>query len=170
MGDIKRHRKKYKTPMHPYEKKRILEEAKLRKDYGYKNKKELWKMQTILKAFREQAKKLIALKTPQGIKEKKELIEKLSKLGLINKTAKIDDILALNLDDILNKRLQTIVFKKNLAKTVNQARQMITHGHIKVNNKVITSPSYLVKEGEEIVFSNNSPFIKTDHPMRSAGK
>ncbi|MBS1267055.1 MAG: 30S ribosomal protein S4 [Candidatus Woesearchaeota archaeon] len=149
MGDPRKQRKKYSTPIHPWQKNRIDEEKTLTRIYGLKNKKEIWKMVSKLRSFSKQAKNLIASTTPQGIKEKNQLLSKLYSIGLLPKGADLDDVLSLSTRDIMERRLQTFVYRKNLAKSVKQARQFIVHGHIMVDQKMITWPSYLVKREEE---------------------
>ncbi len=149
MGDPKRRTNKYQTPKKRWDALRIAEEKELKKEFGYKNKKELWRMTAILRKYRNQARKLIADRTEQGEKERKELLMGLNNLGLLEKDAKLDDVLGLTINNIMKRRLQTILKTKGLANTVKQARQMITHGFVVVDNKVIKSPSYLVKKEEE---------------------
>jgi small subunit ribosomal protein S4 len=169
MGDPKKSRKKYSKPVHPWMKGRIDEERILRKEYGFKNKKELWKVNSLLKSFYARAKKYVASNAPQSVKEQKQMIEKLKALGLVQGDATLDQILSIQLKDLMERRLQTLVCRKGLTRTVKQARQFIVHGHIKVAGKVITSPSYLVplKEEGSIVFSENSQLSKEDHPERA---
>lgn len=172
MGDPKRIRKKYDTPSHPWIKSRIDDEKRLSKEFGTKNKKELWKMETILKKFKSQAKKLIALKTYQAAVEREHLFRRVKELGLVQGDVTYDAILSLSNDDVLARRLQSIVVKKELARSPKQARQFITHEHILVGDKVITSPSYLVTVAEEatVGFAVNSPFFREDHPERAIAK
>ena len=61
MGDIKRQRKKFSKPSHPWNKERILAEQELLKEYGLKSKKDIWKMNSILSNFARQAKDNAAL-------------------------------------------------------------------------------------------------------------
>ena len=168
MGDPKKPRKKYKKPVRPWEKTRIEEEKVLIKEFGLKNKKELWKAESVLRNIREQAKRLIGSKTEQSKKEEKQLLDKLGKLGLIKGKGKVDDILSLNKRDILERRLESIVFKQNLSKSINQSRQFIVHGHVTVKNGVVRVPSYLVSLEEEgqIGFNKKSSLNKEDHPER----
>ena len=168
MGDPKRPRRKYSKPVHPWQKFRIEDEKTLIEEYGLKNKKEIWKIDSKVKGFSRQAKSLIARTTPQGEKEKMQLLTKLNKLGLLSERADLDDVLGLEVRDLMNRRLQTIVFKKGLAKSVKQARQFIIHQHIMVGNKKITVPSYLVKRGEEdtISFAQASQLFDPEHPER----
>jgi small subunit ribosomal protein S4 len=165
-------RKKYSGPSHLWQMARIKEEAKLRKDYGYKNKKELWKVVSVLRNFRAQARKLIPLTNKQAILERRQLIDRLKLLGLVKEDAKIENVLALNIHDLLERRLQTLVYRKKLANTISQARQFITHRHISVNGMKVTSPSMLVKVGDEpyISFSGTSAMVNEMHPERVAGK
>lgn len=149
MGDPKRLRKKYTTPMHPWEIERIGKEKKILEEYGLKNKRELWKLETFLRRAKNHMKELIPLTTSQAIKERNQIINKLSRLGLVSDNATPDDILSLNIEHVLNRRLQTLVYNKGLARSMKQARQFIVHGHITVKNKVVTSPSYIVSVLEE---------------------
>ncbi len=149
MGDPRKHRKKYSTPIHPWQKGRIEEEKVLMEKYGLKNKKEIWKMVSILKGFSRQAKNLIASTTEHGAKERDQLLKRLHSMNLLPKDADLDDVLGLQTSDIMERRLQTIVYRKELAQTINQARQFIVHGHIVVGNKKVTSPSYIVRANEE---------------------
>lgn len=168
MGDPRKPKKKYSKPSHPWQKARIEEEKALAKEYGFKNKKEIWKMNSIMNKYKEQSKKLIALSGPQAEAEKKQLIKKLFSLGIIPETSKIDDALALTLKDLLERRLQTRVYRQNLARSAVQARQFITHNHIMVGNNIITSPSYLVKKTEEslIRFVPSSSLSDPEHAER----
>ena len=168
MGDPKKSKKKYSKPSHPWQGARIKEEAVLTKKYGLKNKKELWKMISILKKVKEQARVLIAGYTEQHKKEEKQLIERLLRLNIIGENSNLDDVLGLTSESIFNRRLQTIVFKSGLTKTISQARQFIIHGHVAVNGKVMSVPSYLVKKDEEpkISFYKNSKLNNEEHPER----
>jgi len=170
MGDPKRIRKKYETPSHPWIKSRIEEEKLLAKEFGTRSKKEIWKAETLLKKFKSQAKKLIALSGKQAELETKHLFRRVKELGLISGEASFDAILGLKTEAVLSRRLQSILFKKGLARTQKQARQFIVHGHVFVGNKKITSPSYLVtiKEESDVEFAVNSPMYNIDHPERAS--
>ncbi len=168
MGDPKKIRKKYATPMHPWERARIEEEKELTKQYGFANKKEIWKMKSKLKNFKDQTKKLAAGTGEQVDKEKKQLLTKLQRIRLLVTEQKLNEVLGIGVSDIADRRLQTIVYKKNLARSMRQARQMIVHRHITVNNTKITSPSYIVSVSDEptINFAADSPFFDEAHPER----
>lgn len=168
MGDPKHSHKTYQKPSHPWQKERIVAEKELRAEYGAKNKRELWKMRAVLKDFQDQAKKLIAARGGQAEKERKQLMRRLQKYGLVDASATLDNILSLTLRDIMERRLQTQVYKKGLARTPKQARQFITHGHIMVAENMVTSPSYLVPVAEEtsIAIVPQSVLADPEHPER----
>ncbi len=169
MGDPRRLKKKFQKPSHPWQLDRMEEEATLMYEYGFKNKREIWKMRSILKHAADEAKRLIVATGPQATKEEQQLIARLSRYGLVPTTATIDNVLGLTLKDILERRLQTLVYKKGLAHTINQARQYITHNHIHVSGKTINAPSYMVLQSEEgtISFDPVSSFTNPDHPERT---
>lgn len=170
MGDPKKIRKKYTPPSHPWQRARIESEKVLVQEYGVKNKKEIWKMDALLRSIHSQAKGLITATSIQSNQEKQNLLKKLQRYGLVGAEATIDEILGLTLHHVMNRRLQTIVVKKGLAKTVTQARQMITHKHIAVGEKKISSPSYLVTLEEEgmISYAPGSAFSNPEHAERTA--
>ncbi len=143
---MRRLRKKYEKPRKVWDKERIEEEEKIMKEYGLKRKKELWRCEAILRKYRRIARELVGKKDEE---KEKVLIQKLSKLGVLKENATLDDVLSLTVRDILERRLQTIVFRKGLCNSIKQARQLITHGHIKINGRKIVYPSYLVNKDEE---------------------
>lgn len=149
MGDPRRIRKKYQKPRHPWRADMLEEEKKILKTYGLKNKKEIWRAETLTKSFRRHARKLFAFKTEQAKKEEKLLLDRLKRLNLLKGDATLDNVLTLKTEDVLGRRLQTMVFKKGFATTINQARQLIVHGHVSVKGEKVTAPSYLVTADEE---------------------
>ena len=168
MGDPRKARKKYATPKKPWDKARLDEEAEIKKEYGTSNKKEIHRMRSMLKKFSLQAKNLLSSSSHQAEQEKKSLLSKLHSFALVGSNAQLDDVLALQLKNIMERRLQTLVYRKGFANTVKQARQFIVHRHIKVGSKPITSPSYIVSKDEEskLSFIEKSPLAKEDHPER----
>jgi small subunit ribosomal protein S4 len=170
MGDPRKRRKSYSTPSHPWQRTRIEEEKVLVKEYGVANKKEIWKMNSILRRFASVAKNSVALKTKQGEKEKKQMLDRLQTLGLLTPTAQAVDVLNLKLKDIMERRLQTLIHRKGMARTIKQARQFITHRHITVAGKMVTQPSYLVlkKEEDKIGFLPSSSLSNPEHSERTA--
>lgn len=133
-----RKKKNYSRPKRPFEKIRIIEEEKIKKEYGLKNKKEIWKAEAKIKSMREKAKKMIS----KDHEEQKRLFNQLKKIGI--NVESIGDILALDKKDYLEQRLQTILVKKKIATTMKQARQLITHKKIMIDGKIINIPSYIV--------------------------
>ncbi|MCK5107937.1 MAG: 30S ribosomal protein S4 [Nanoarchaeota archaeon] len=168
MGDPKKRRKKYSAPAQKWEKSRIEAELILTREYGLKNKREIRKADAKLRNFKSQAKRLVALTTPQAQKERTQLLTKLKSLSLIKEDASMDNILDLTLNNLLDRRLQTVLFKKGLTKTVKSARQFIVHGHVLVNDIKMTVPGYLVNVQEEqhLSYALNSSFVDNMHPER----
>jgi small subunit ribosomal protein S4 len=171
LGDPKFPKKKYATPRHPWEKERIDSEKEIVVKYGLKNKRELWKSQAMLDSFRSQARKLQAkLRTEDRFSQKQfqELIKRLSRYSILGQNASLDDILSLSIDDILQRRLQTIVFRKNLARTPKQARQLITHGHVEFDGRRVNVPGIMVEGSKEesIRYSERSVLNDDLHPIR----
>jgi small subunit ribosomal protein S4 len=138
--------------------------------YGLRNKRELWRHKTTLSRFREIARLLSGMPTEQRQKMEKQLLDRLNRLGILPETAVLDDVLDLSLEDILERRLQTIVFNKGLAKSIYQARQLVTHGHIAIDEKRVSSPSYLVLRDEEtkLAYALTSSLTNPNHPLRAA--
>lgn len=169
MGDPKKFKKKYNTPAHPWNKVAIEVEGQLRKDFGLAKKKEIYIASSFLKKYKDIAKRLIADRSAQGAKEGLQITEKLQRVGLLQIGAKLDAVLSLELKDILERRLQSLVCRKGLAKSMKQARQFITHRHIMIGTKEITSPSYITSLQEEAVlaFHGRSALKSSDHLERS---
>lgn len=169
MGDTRKIRKKYQKPNHPWNKERIDTERSYKKTYGLNTKKELWKAETILKGFKNQIKSFPSMSPEHAQKQKDLLRSRLLKLGLVKQDTPLGDVLGFDVEVILERRLQTIVFKKGLAKTPRQARQFINHEHILVDGRKINAPGYLVTKDEEtkIVFSSNSTLFSESHPERA---
>jgi small subunit ribosomal protein S4 len=168
MGSPRRLRKKVIGPRHPFNAERIEIEMKIAGEYGLRNKKEIWKAQTILRRYRQRARQMLALSEQERHKEETMLLEKLKKLAVIPPVASLDHVLELQAQYFLNRRLQTIVYKLGLASTIQQARQFIVHGHISINGKRVNAPSYHVKRGEEerITYTQSSPLFFESHPIR----
>lgn len=168
MGDPRRIRKKFSGPSHPWQKERIEEEKVLLKEYGLKNKREVWKATSKLRNFKIQTKKIIRTKSNQSEKEKIQLLKKLVNLGILNENAGLEEILGLSVNVILERRLQSVVFRKGLARSMNQSRQFITHEHIMIDNKKMTAPGFLVPKALEskISFSTSSSLFSEMHPER----
>ena len=160
MGDPRKSRKKWEGPSHPWRKEVLQEEIKVLGRYGLRNKRELWIAKTMARRLRHQARALLALPEHLRVREEKALLSRLYEMGLLPENATLDDVLGLTAENILERRLQTIVYRKGLARTIYQARQLITHGHIAINGRRVTSPGYLVRRDEEdlIDYAPTSPF------------
>jgi small subunit ribosomal protein S4 len=146
---MKKQSKKYSRPRKPFDKVRIEEENVLREKYGLKNKKEIWKADASIGRIRNLAKQLIT----KPDEEKQAFVERLQLKGF--NVESIADALALNKEDWLKRRLQTIVFTKKLTTTPKQSRQFVTHKHVSIGNQVVNIPSYQVSLEEE-------PLVKLD--------
>ena len=135
--------------MHPWSAPRIAVEKELIKEYGLRNKKEIWKAESKLLDIKRQVKHIVASSTKQAEKEKTSLISKLFRYNLIQKDTKVEEILSLTIHNLLKRRLQTIVFEKKLTHSPLQARQLITHRHVFIENRIVAIPSYFVTRDEE---------------------
>lgn len=173
MGYPGKNHKKYETPKRRFEKTRIEDENRLMMEYGLRNKREFWKAQSTLRRYRRAARDLLALKssiTDEALIARKEdeLLGHLERYGLLSAGAGIGDVLAMKTENELERRLQTIVYRKGLARSPKQARQLITHGHIAVNGRKLTIPGYRVRRSEEagVAYYGTSPFTDSIHPER----
>lgn len=142
---MKRKHKLYVRPKKAYEKSRIKEENSLLGKYGLKNKREIWKTIAKINYFRRRAKALVSAPA----EEQQVFFGKLQKIGL--NVNSISDVLDLKVENLLERRLPTIIFKKELAPTVRHARQLVTHRKILIKGKVINIPGYIVSVEEENV-------------------
>ena len=162
MGDPKRQRKKYESPKYPWSIDRLDSEMKLLGVYGLRNKRELWSHYYVLSKYRTLARNLLAEPLSERAKLEKQLLSKLFSLKIVPENATLDTILDLSIEDILERRIQTRVYKNGLTKTSLQARQLITHGHISVRGRKVTAPSYMLKADDEehLGYTSSSVFAK----------
>jgi small subunit ribosomal protein S4 len=173
MGAPRKLRKKFKGPQHPFNAERFESELKLVGEYGLRNKTELYRVNTRLSKFRTRARTLLALEEDSFTRahEEKLILDRLNVLGVVkSSTFSIDEILNLKTETFLERRLQTVVFRKGLARSQHMARQLVVHGHIAVDGRRINIPSYHLRGGEEdkVDFAPNSPYYNPEHPMRMA--
>ena len=139
-------KKKFKRPKKPWDSKRLADEKGIMRTYGLRNKRELWRSEDTLRRFRRRARELIAVEDPE---KQKTLMDRLVKLGILSKEAGLDDVLALEISSLLDRRLQSIITRRNMASTPLHARQIITHGHVFIGGKKTSFPSYIVESEEE---------------------
>ena len=135
--------KSYNRPKKLYQKARIEEENVLAKQYALKNKREIWKALAKINYYRTRAMTL-AKASPE---EQETFLGKLRALGF--KATSLSDILALQVEDLLRRRLPTIVMARGLAYTAQQARQMVVHKKISVEGSIINIPGYIVPVSQE---------------------
>ncbi len=170
MGDPKRLNRLYDIPRMKWNKQKIKSDKKLTEEYGLRTKKEIWKAETEVRKFRKRARLLLAGGVDDYSTRKDELLGKLVRLGILTKEHKVEDVLKLNVTDMLDRRLQTLVFRKGLAMTSNQARQLITHGHIAVNGKKRTVPGSLIISSESVSYTNTKIKNEIEKATESKGK
>jgi len=162
LGDPKKPRKKYDTPRKAWQADKLSRELHLVGTYGLRSKRELWRMETELSRIRTQARRLLAEPPEQRAVDEGRLLKSLSRIGAVGATPTLDDVLGLTVENLLERRLQTIIRKKGLASSIYQARQLIKHGHVKIGDRVVTIPSYIVSSTEEsaVKIREGSPVAK----------
>ena len=133
--------------------------------------REIWREKSALRRHRNQAMKLIGrVDSTEGhyAKEKEQLLNSLTKKGLLQTGADVGDVLEINVEHMLSRRLQSVVYYKGLAPSMRAARNLIVHGHICIGEQRMTVPGYHVLKEEEdsLRYSENSPFIDPEHPFR----
>ena len=174
MGEPKFSRPRTQTPTHPWKQARIDEEHDLKERYGLKKvggMREIWREKSALRRHRNQAMKLIGrVDSTEGhyAKEKEQLLNSQTKKGLLQTGADVGDVLEINVEHMLSRRLQSVVYYKGLAPSMRAARNLIVHGHICIGDQRMTVPGYHVLKEEEdsLQYSENSPFVDPEHPFR----
>jgi len=168
MGDPKKKHKSFNTPKRPYETEALMEELRTIGVYGLRNKRELWKIHTELSVMRGRARDLLSLEAEERARREQALINKLALRGLVMENGRLEDVLTLSVEDLLERRLQTYIFRRGMASSLFQARQLITHGHIAINDRKVTTPSYQVKitDEETLDYAKSSPYHSPTHPLR----
>ena len=159
--------KLYETPNHPYQGGRIAEESDLLGRYGLKNKEELWRAQSRLRSIRREARNLLAQLEETG--EREAFLGRLKRYGILDEGDDLGDVLALSVTDILERRLQTVAYRRGLGNTPKQARQFVVHGHVTIDGRRVQAPSYTVEVDEEdlVAFDQHSPLSDELHPERA---
>lgn len=149
MGDPKKSRKIFRRPRQIWTTEQLSSELFLIGSYGLRSKSELWKSQTKVADIRNQARELLALTVEVRQEQEIKLLNYLHKFGLVKESATLDDVLNLKLEDLLERRLQTIIMKKGISKSPQQSRQLVVHGHVSIGDRIINIPGYVVKKEEE---------------------
>ncbi|MFH1447231.1 MAG: 30S ribosomal protein S4 [Candidatus Micrarchaeota archaeon] len=152
MGDPRRLSKKYEPPRTLWDRSRIDEEGALIEEYGLKNMHELWRTKAELGRIRREARALLS-KGEQGRVEGEPLLRKIQRLSLGGTDTSLEDLLSLTLRDLLERRLETRVFKKGFARSIGQSRQLIKHGFISISGRKVSVPGYVVSAPEDDLIS-----------------
>lgn len=74
---------------------------------------------------------------------------------------------------MIERRLDVVAWRLGLAPSRRAARQLIGHGHVKVNGRAVSAPSYAVRAGETITLADRAPKAQADdapHPRTSSVK
>ena len=158
MGDPKYPRRMWRKPKRPLNYELKMDELKTLGTFGLRSKRELWKAHTELSRVRHQARSLLALRQEIRLEKEPILMKSLSRIGLVSNESTLDDVLNLQVNDLLSRRLQTLVSRKLGFKTPYQARQAVIHGHIMIGDRKVDIPSYIVtlEEEKNIHFSPES--------------
>lgn len=134
---------KFEKPKERWNLERIKTDRALIGEYGLKNMKELWKVQSEVSRVRRNVRELLSVgSASEDVKQ--QIIGRLTRLGVASETTTLDNLLDLKENDLLNRRLQTVVFRKGLARSIRQARQLTVHGFIAIDGKKVNRPGYLV--------------------------
>ena len=145
-------------------------------EYGLRCKREIWRAQLALAKIRSAARKLLTLdeKDPKRMFEGDALLGRMVRYGVLGSDEKrLDAVLSLSTQRFLDRRLQTMVYKRNYGKSVHHARVLILQRHIRVGKQLVNSPSFLVRSESmgHIDFALHSPFVQgTGKPGRVARK
>src|SRR5437870_7754765 len=156
MGDPRKPRKAYQTPRHPWRKDQLEEELHLVGEYGLRNKRELRGHETELSQIRGIARTLLGAEEEERGPLERQYLTRLARLGILPESATVDNILDLNVKDLMERRLQTIVHRTGLAKSIHQARQFLIHGHISLAGHIVSVLSYVVQREQDSRISFHS--------------
>ena len=157
------YRKTSQPPRRPFEKERLDAEMKLIGEYGLKNKREIWRVNLQVAKIRSAARELLKMDEhePKRIFEGAALLRRLHRYGILPEGQnQLDYVLSLTVNNFLERRLQTLVFKLGFAKSIHHARILIKQRHIRVGSQLVDVPSFLVRveNQKSIDFATTSPF------------
>ena len=155
MGSPKRIRKKYDKSKLVWDTARINEVHSLMRKYGLKNARELLIAENELDRIRKNAREVLSGRASEEMA--KSLIQRLARYNIVKPDASIEDLLTINVEALLARRLQSLIVEKGLAKSMRQARQLVTHGFIAINSVKVSSPGYMVQASEENAISYYKP-------------
>ena len=144
--------KTFTTPRRPFEKSRLDQELKIIGEYGLKNKREVWRVKYTLAKIRKAARDLLTLedKDTRRLFEGNALLRRLVRIGVLDESRmKLDYVLGLKIEDFLERRLQTQVFKLGLAKSIHHARVLIRQRHIRVRKQVLLFKNYFPQKNSD---------------------
>ena len=142
----------YGTPRRPFEKERFDSELRLCGIYGLRCKREVYRVHYTLSKLRKRARFLLTLEEndERRVFEGGAMLRRLHKMGVLPEDKnQLDYVLALKHEDFLERRLQTIVFKTKLARSIHHARVLILQRHIRVGKQLVNVPSFLVRRDSE---------------------
>ena len=164
--------KVFKRPKKPFEKERLDEELNSVGKYGLQNKREYLTAQYALAKIRKAARVLLTLEKGDGrrVFEGEALLKRMIRLGVLKpEEGSLDFVLGLKTEQLLDRRLQTVVFKRHMANSVHHARILIHQRHIAVGKQLVNIPSFLVRVASEPHVQHSiSSCIKTGKPGRVA--
>lgn len=140
-------------------------------EYGMRSKRELRVLEKIFQNMKKRAKDLL-IHTDEDyqIVQGRLLLSRLEKQGIMSEIkytskkdiiAKLEKVLDLDITEILERRLQTKVFRMGLAKSIHHARLLIYQKHIAVNGFIVDKPGFIVsaKNDGNIELSQHSALV-----------
>lgn len=167
MGDPRRFRNKSERPKKLWDVDRLRQDKQFKSEYGLRNMRELWMSTAELKKYRREARRLLSLTEEERKDDGKKILAKLARLGVLKEGSVLDDVLSLEVRAVLERRLQTMVLRKGLARSIAQSRQLITHGFISIKGKKVTRPGYMVDMNDEASLAHARPIeLETKPPEK----
>jgi small subunit ribosomal protein S4 len=163
-------RNKSERPKKLWDQDRLTMDKGLKAEYGLRNMRELWMATAELKKYRREARRLLSITEEERREDAKKVLAKLARMGVLKENAVLDDVLSLDVRVILERRLETLVLRKGLARTIAQSRQLITHGFVAVSGRKVTRPGYLVSLAEEPTLGHARPIdisVKSEEPKEA---
>jgi small subunit ribosomal protein S4 len=162
MGDPRKPKKTFHRPRRIWTTDQLNSELYTLGAYGLRNKRELWKADSKIARIRNQARALLAVPTELRRDREVKLLNFLNRMGLVRESATLDDVLNLKIEDILERRLQTIVMRKISSKSPIHARQIVSHCHVTIGNRTVNLPGYIVRANEEPYISVKNEFLRPE--------